>query len=101
MSRKTRKLIWSVPLVAVFAIVGALAMFFAALAPNEAAAQAGAAPGQPGELTAMPFDAGIPEEQIELKWSAPTTGGPPTHYRIDISDERREHLEGPAVQCYR
>ena len=29
MSRKTRKLIWSAPLVAVFAVVGALALFMA------------------------------------------------------------------------
>ena len=84
MSRKTRKLIWSVPLVAVFAIVGALAVF-AALAPNDAAAQANTAPGQPGTLSAMAFSAGIPEEQIQLEWSAPGSGGPPTHYRIDVS----------------
>ena len=35
MSRKTRKLIWSAPLVAVLAVVGALAMF-AALSPGGA-----------------------------------------------------------------
>ena len=34
MSRKTRKLIWSAPLVAVLAVAGALAIFVA-LAPNE------------------------------------------------------------------
>ena len=84
MRTKARKLIWSAPLVAVFAVVGALALF-ATLAPNEASAQTATAPGQPGELMAMPFEAGIPEEQIELKWSAPDSGGPPTHYRIDIS----------------
>ena len=38
MSRKTRKLIWSAPLVAVLAVVGALAIF-AAMAPSNAAAQ--------------------------------------------------------------
>ena len=75
---------WSVPLVAVFAIVGALAIF-AALAPNDAAAQANTPPGQPGTLNAMAFSAGIPEEQIQLEWSAPSGGGPPTHYRIDVS----------------
>ena len=42
MRTKARKLIWSAPLVAVFAIVGALAVF-AALAPNDAAAQANTA----------------------------------------------------------
>ena len=84
MSRKTRKLIWSVPLVATLAIVGALALFMT-LAPNDAAAQANIAPGQPGTLSAMAFDAGIPEEQIQLEWSVPGSGGPPTHYRIDVS----------------
>lgn len=84
MSRKTRKMIWAVPLVAVFAIVGALALFMT-LTPNSALAQTGKAPGQPGELMAMPFAAGIPQQQIELKWTAPDSGGPPTHYRIDIS----------------
>ena len=42
MSRKTRKLIWSAPLVAVLAVVGALAIF-AALAPNGAQAHEGPA----------------------------------------------------------
>ena len=37
MSRKTRKLIWSAPLVAVLAVAGALAMFVA-LSPNGAQA---------------------------------------------------------------
>ena len=49
MSRKTRKLIWSAPLVAVLAVAGALAMFVM-LAPNGALAhEAGAntAPHQP------------------------------------------------------
>ena len=84
MSRKTRKLIWSAPLVAVFAVVGALALFMM-LAPSQTEAQANAAPGKPGTLTATPFASGTPEEEIELKWSAPTTGGSPTHYRIDKS----------------
>ena len=48
MSRKTRKLIWSAPLVAVLAVAGALAMF-AALAPNVAFA---APPTAPEGLTA-------------------------------------------------
>ena len=40
MSRKTRKLIWSAPLVAVLAVAGALAIF-AALSPNWAQAHEG------------------------------------------------------------
>ena len=45
MSRKTRNLIWSVPLVATLAIVGALALFVA-LTPNDASAQADHCPGE-------------------------------------------------------
>ena len=84
MSRKTRNLIWSVPLVATLAIVGALALFVA-LTPNDASAQADTAPGRPGTLEVVAFDDGTPETEILLTWSAPTTGGSPTHYRIDQS----------------
>ena len=44
MSRKTRKLMWSVPLVAVFAVIGALAIFVVQT-PN--LAQAHDVPGVP------------------------------------------------------
>ena len=84
MSRKTRNLIWSAPLVAAIAVIGALALFVV-LAPNDASAQADAAPGRPGTLTAVAFADGTPETEILLMWSAPTTGGSPTHYRIDQS----------------
>ena len=84
MSRKTRNLIWSVPLVATLAIVGALALFIT-LAPNDASAQANQAPGRPGMLMAVAFADGTPETEIQLTWTAPTTGGSPTHYRIDQS----------------
>ena len=46
MSRKTRKLIWSAPLVAVLAVAGALAIFVA-LSPQEAAAHEAAMHGAP------------------------------------------------------
>ena len=86
MSRKTRKLIWSVPLVATLAIVGALAIFVA-LAPNDALAQNVAiAPGQPLNLEAAAYAEGIPEEEIELTWDAPTDGGSSRNYRIDVSE---------------
>ena len=55
------------------------------LAPNDASAQANQAPGRPGTLTAVAFADGTPETEILLTWSAPTTGGSPTHYRIDQS----------------
>ena len=64
--------------------MGALALFMT-LAPNDASAQANQAPGRPGTLTAVAFADGTPETEILLTWSAPTTGGSPTHYRIDQS----------------
>ena len=85
MSRKTRKLIWSVPLVAVFAVIGALAAF-ATLAPNDASAQnVGIPPGAPTDLTIVPYADTIPEEELLLTWTEPTDGGSVRQYRIDIS----------------
>ena len=82
MSRKTKKLMWSVPIVAAFAVVGALAAFIA-LMPNQAQAQAIERPG-------MPTDADVKvlgPASLELTWEAPTTGGAPTGYRIDYSED--------------
>ena len=85
MRTKARKLIWSVPLVAVFAVVGALALF-ATLTPNDASAQnVGIPPGRPTNLTVVPYADTIPEEQLLLTWAEPTDGGSVRQYRIDIS----------------
>ena len=70
MSRKTRKLIWTAPLVAVFAVAGALAMFVA-LAPNGAQADHIELPGAPQNLTAKADGT----RAIDLDWSAPTDDG--------------------------
>ena len=88
MSRKTRKLIWSVPLVAVFAVAGALAMFMT-LQPNEAAAQQmePTLPGMVQDLTAAPHTDGTPQTELLVMWEEPTDGAPTTSYRIDISDD--------------
>ena len=87
MSRKTRKLIWSAPLVAVLAVAGALAIF-AALSPNWAqahdeATMAADPPGAATGLTAEPDG----YNAIVLKWNPPasTAGGGATGYRIDIA----------------
>ena len=83
MSRKTRKLIWSVPLVATLAIVGALAAFIA-LTPNDAAAQTSSmVPGIPGNLVAT----GDSPTSIDLTWDAPTGGDTPDGYRLDYSED--------------
>ena len=99
MSRKTRKLIWSAPLMAVLAVAGALAIF-AALAPNEAAAHETAMHGPPGPvmgLTANPAtdDTNTPKPEgrnaITLTWAMPSdaAGDPAESYRIDISTDTR------------
>ena len=87
MSRKTRKLIWSVPLVAVLAVAGVLAIF-AALAPNGAQAQEVMVPGPVTDLDAEVQS----RSEIRLTWDAPssTRGGTPTGYRIDHSSDNRE-----------
>ena len=96
MSRKTRKLIWSAPLVAVLAVAGALAIFVA-LSPQEAAAHEAAMHGAPGPVTgltaAQAVDdpaTGEPEgrTQVMLTWMVPAAGmgDPATSYRIDYSD---------------
>jgi len=76
MSRKTRKLMWSVPLIAAVAVIGALAIFMAQT-PNLALAHD--IPGAVGDLKAEAQEDG----SIKLTWVAPSTGGTPTGYRID------------------
>ena len=88
MSRKTRKLIWSVPLVAALAIVGALAAFIV-LAPGGALAHAPLEDhGLPGPVTGLEATAKS-RSSIELTWEAPADGATPTGYRIDYSDNNR------------
>jgi fibronectin type 3 domain-containing protein len=80
MSRKTRKLIWSAPLVAVLAVVGALAMFVA-LSPGGAEADHVDLPGSVTDLKAE----AIGRAEIELSWKNPS--GMVDSYRIDTSDD--------------
>ena len=82
MSRKTRKLIWSAPLVAVLAVAGALTIFVA-LAPNAAFADH---EELPGPVTGLKAEADG-RTMMDLSWNAPTNGGDATHYRIDRSDD--------------
>ncbi len=82
MSRKTRKLMWSVPLIAAVAVIGALAAFMT-LQPGETEAQTLAAPGQ---VQNVMLESTGPTS-LKLTWDAPTDGGRPTAYRIDVSDD--------------
>ena len=99
MSRKTRKLIWSAPLVAVLAVAGALAIFVA-LSPQEAAAHEAAMHGVPGPVTGLDANPASDDpttgelegrSTITITWNAPDTAasGVPTGYRIDYSDDSR------------
>ena len=78
MSRKTRKLIWSAPLVAVLA--GALAMFVALGTVN---VFANPLPGAPMNLTVEAASGDTGRTTLVLNWDAPANA---SGYRIDISD---------------
>ena len=80
MSRKTRKLIWAAPLMAAFAVVGALALFMA-LAPDPARADHVELPGIVTGVTATADG----RDTINVKWKAPADGGAVAYYRIDRS----------------
>ena len=56
MSRKTRKLIWSAPLVAVLAVAVITLAIFVALSPNEVAAHEEAMHGAPGPVSGLSAD---------------------------------------------
>ena len=79
MSRKTIKLIWSAPLMAVLAVAGALAIF-AAVTPGGLLAH-----GLPGVVTNLTAEADG-TRSIDLSWDAPAGGGVDS-YRIDRSDD--------------
>jgi hypothetical protein len=83
MSRKTRKLIWSAPLVAALAVIGAL-VIFAVQTPGGARAHEVTLPGAPTNLQAAAVNA----QSIELTWVAPADDGGSaiTGYRIDYLD---------------
>ena len=82
MSRKTRKLIWSAPLVAVLAVAGVLAMFVA-LQPGSVFANP--LPDAPSNLTAEAASGDAGRTTLVLDWDAPA-GGNVSGYRIDMSN---------------
>ena len=86
MSRKTRKLIWSVPLVAVFAVVGALVAFGAL---GIGGVFANDATNQPMNLNVSPAAGSAGRTALVLTWDAPASGETPTGYRIDVSNNNK------------
>ena len=95
MSRKTRKLMWSVPLIAAVAVIGALAAFMT-LTPNDASAQEVTSgteiPGMVRDLEVVPHTDGIEQEELVITWEAPDGGGYVTSYRIDVSEDGQRWL---------
>ena len=89
MRSKTKKLIWLAPIAAVIAAIGALAIF--AVQPADPAS----AHGVPGPVTGLEATRGttaISYTEIKLTWNKPTTGGAPTHYRIDVAPANNPHV---------
>ena len=82
MSRKTRKLIWSAPLVAVLAVAGVLALFVA-LEPGSVFANP--LPAAPSNLEAEAASGDAGRTTLVLDWDAPA-GGNVSGYRIDMSN---------------
>ena len=80
MSRKTRKLIWSAPLVAVLAVVGALAMF---AAQGTGSVFANPLPAAPEITSVEPADGDAGRTTLVVTWT-PVAGA--SGYRIDGSD---------------
>lgn len=93
MSRKTRKLIWSAPLLAIFAVAAALAIF-AAQPPDPAQAH-----GLPGVVKNLKATV-VGTDQIDLSWDAVSTA---TSYRIDRSKNGNtwmSHVTGHTMLTY-
>ena len=94
MSRKTRKLMWSVPLIAAVAVIGALAAYVM-LAPGGALAHSGdsvsTAHQPPGPVTRIdvttPSIADGGRTMLRVSWNAPTGVDMPTMYRVDKSKD--------------
>ena len=82
MKSKTRKLIWSVPLMATLAVVGALAVFVALGLPNANPAEAQFTSNAPGAPTAV--DAADGNLKLTVTWGPPDSdgGAPITAYTV-------------------
>ena len=83
MSRKTRKLIWSVPLIAAVTVIGVLAAFMT-MAPGGLFADE--LSGAPQNLSVEAADGSAGRTTLVLTWEAPASGAP-NMYRIDRSSD--------------
>ena len=83
MSRKTRKLIWAAPLVAVFAVVGALAAIGALGLGGVFADELS---DEPMNLEVTQAEGNEGRTTLVIDWDAPASGAPDM-YRIDVSKD--------------
>ena len=81
MSRKTRKLMWSVPLIAAVAVIGALAAIGTL---GLGGASADELPNSPQNLKVKAADGNSGRTNLVLTWEASASGAPDM-YRIDVS----------------
>ena len=87
MSRKTRKLMWSVPLIAAVAVIGVL-VAYVMLAPGQVQAHPTLPPDPvTGIDVTTPTVADGGRTSLRVTWDAPADGNAPTMYRVDISED--------------
>ena len=86
MSRKTRKLMWSVPLIAAVAVIGALAAFGTLGLGNVFANEL---LDNPQNLKVNAADGDLGRTTLVLNWEAPASGAPDM-YRIDVSTNNQK-----------
>ena len=87
MSRKTRKLMWSVSLIAAVAVIGVLAAYVM-LAPGEVQAHPTLPPDPvTGIDVTTPTVADGGRTSLRVTWNYPADGNAPTMYRVDISED--------------
>ena len=86
MSRKTRKLMWSVPLLAAVAVIGTLAAFGALGLGNVFANEL---PNNPQNLKVTAASGNTGRTTLVLTWQASASGAPDM-YRIDVSKDNEK-----------
>ena len=87
MSRKTRKLMWSVPLIAAVAVIGVL-VAYVMLAPGEVQAHPTLPPDPVTRVdVTTPTAAEGGRTSLRVTWNAPEADNAPTMYRVDMSTD--------------
>ena len=79
---------WSVPLIAAVAVIGALAAF-AVMAPGSLFATE--LTDAPLNLVVKAADGNAGRTALVLTWDAPAAGETPTGYRIDVSEDNNKY----------